>query len=259
MNSRFIIMLVLALILAGAAAWIANNWIKSQSVVETTSAGITTVPVVVASTKIPFGARIEASQIKLLGWPKDNAPENAFSDPKLIVGKITTRSFIPNEIILKSQIREYLGGSTLSALITEGKRAMTVRVNDIVGVAGFILPGNKVDILYTHGKPRVTQTLFRNMKILAIGQMASTDKNQPTLVRSFTLEVTPKQSEILVKAMKSGSLSFTLRNPLDDDTLTKPGEKKTTKKIKITPPEPPSVIIIPWTSNHPKKCDKKVC
>ena len=262
MNSRFITMLIIALVLAGGAAWIANRWIESQSTVNVNVSKNTTA-VVVASTNIPFGSRIEITQIKMLEWPKDSVPAEAFTQLQPVVGKVTQRSFIANEILLKPQIKEHLGGSTLSALITEGMRAMSVRVNDVVGVAGFILPGNKVDIIHAKGKGKSTRTLLHNIKVLAIDQTASTDQNKPAVVRALTLEVTPKQSETLVKAMKTGSLQFTLRNPLDDEELIKEKEelkpKKTVKRRIKRPVVDTSIGILPWGSKTEKKCKAKVC
>lgn len=267
MNSRFITMLIVALALAGGAAWVANRWINSQTNLTSANSASNTVAVVVASTKIPFGSRIEITQIKLVEWPKGSVPKEAFTELQPVVGKVTQRSFITNEVLLKPQIKEHLGGSTLSALITQGMRAMSVRVDDVAGVAGFILPGNTVDIIHAKGAKRSsvqrTSTLLRNIKVLAIDQTASTDQNKPAVVRALTLEVSPKQSETLVKAMKSGSLQFTLRNPLDDEELIKEKEvlqpKKTVRRRVRRPAPDSSIGILPWGSKAVKKCKAKVC
>ena len=264
MNSRFLIMLILALVLAGGAAWIANNWVESRSNINTSSLTSNTIAVVVAANSIPFGTRVEATHIKLLEWPKNSVPNEAFTEIQPVVGKVTQRSFITNEILLKPQIKEHLGGSTLSALITEGMRAMSVRVDDVVGVAGFILPGNKVDIIHARqaGNTTHTYTLLHNIKVLAIDQTASTDQDKPAVVRALTLEVSPVHSEKLVKAMKTGSLQFTLRNPLDDEELIK--EKEATKIVKKrrvirrTAPDT-SIGILNWNSKKEKKCKAKIC
>lgn len=262
MNSRFLIMLIIALVLAGGAAWIANRWVDSQSGIKTISTNRNTVAVVVAANKIPFGTRIEATHIKLLEWPKNSVPSEVFTELQPVVGRVSQRSFITNEILLKPMIKEHLGGSTLSALITEGMRAMSVRVNDVVGVAGFILPGNKVDIIHAKGKGFSTYTLLHNIKVLAIDQIASTEQDKPAVVRALTLEVTPKQSEKLVKSMKTGSLQFTLRNPLDDEELIQEKEKikpkKTKRKIRRAPVDT-SIGILPWNSKTEKKCKAKIC
>jgi len=264
MNSRFSIMLIIALVLAGGAAWMANRWVESQTSLNVVTPDNNTVAVVVAAGNIPFGTRIEATHIKLLEWPKDSVPAEAFTELQPVVGKVSERTFITNEMLLKPQIKEHLGGSTLSSLITEGKRAMSVRVNDVVGVAGFILPGNTVDIIHAKGKGVNTYTLLRNIKVLAIDQIASTEHDKPAVVRALTVEVTPKESETLVKAMKTGSLQFTLRNPLDDEELIKEKEeiKPKTKKRRVrrsAPAPQPTVDILPWGGGTVHKCKAKVC
>ena len=277
MNSRFLIMLIIALILAGGAALIAKRWVESKTGERPVAAEQNTVLVYVAATTIPFATRIDSTQIKLMSWPKNNVPSQAFTeedtktDPNAIIGKVTQRDFYTDEILLKPQIKEHLGGSTLSALIPEGKRAISVRVDDVAGVAGFILPGNKADILATGIKinctppPRHfitsrtadtnatatqsgTYTLLPNIKILAIDQLASQDQDKPAVVRALTLEVTPKQAECLVQAMRTGPLQFTLRNPMDSDTTIEPTvvEDQVVKApIRKTPI---SVKILPWGS-----------
>ena len=291
MNSRFLIMLLIALILAGGAALIAKRWVESQTGTQPVNAEQNTVQVYVAATNIPFATRIENTQIKLMAWPKDNLPSQAYTeedtkkDPNAIIGKVTQRDFYTDEILLKPQIKEHLGGSTLSALIQEGMRAISVRVDDIAGVAGFILPGNKADILATGSKincksmarhpgtgSRVvsiptgaqsgTYTLLPNIKILAIDQTASTDQDKPSVVRALTLEVTPDQAECLVQAMRTGALQFTLRNPMDTDTDMKPAEAQPgpSPQIEITNAKPytkakpykapVSIKILPWESQR---------
>ncbi|MGR8980026.1 MAG: Flp pilus assembly protein CpaB [Gammaproteobacteria bacterium] len=263
MNSRFLIMLIIALVLAGGAAFIAKRWAESLNTQSTETAKQDSVPVYVAAVDIPFATRIEQTHYKLIPWPKGNVPAEAFTqddtnaDPNALVGKVTQREFYAGEILLKPQIKEHLGGSTLSALIQEGMRAMSVRVNDVVGVAGFILPGNRADIIASRGG--VTYTLLKNIKVLAIDQVAS-KRDEPTVVKALTLEVTPKQAEILVQAMQQGSLQFTLRNPTDSEGViietaesrTGTAPKKVVKQITAAPEV--TISILPWQSQTFIKC-----
>jgi len=213
MNKRFIIMLSIALLLAFLAAWIANNWIQARAVPDKG------VSVVVAAVEIPFGVKLEESQVKVIPWPGNATPQGAYSAKDQVVGRVTMNKFYPDEIITDKRISEYLGGSTLSALITKEYRAISVRVDDVVGVSGFILPGNKVDILSTK-KDRTTNqatttTLLQNIKVLAVDQEASQEKEKPAIVRAVTLELKPDEAEIMVQAMQEGTIQLTLRNPLD--------------------------------------------
>lgn len=216
MNKRFIIMLSIALLLSLLAAWVANRWIQGRTVPD--SAG----SVVVAAVEIPFGVKMEESQIKLIAWPGNSAPpQGSYSSKEQVVNKVAMNKFYPDEVITEKRISEYLGGSTLSALITKEYRAISVRVDDVVGVSGFILPGNKIDILSTRmdrtTNKATTRTLLQNIKVLAVDQEASQEKEKPAIVRAVTLELRPDQAEIMVQAMQEGTIQLTLRNPLDSD------------------------------------------
>ncbi|MGR9000045.1 MAG: Flp pilus assembly protein CpaB [Gammaproteobacteria bacterium] len=288
MNSRFFIMLIIALMLAAGAALLAKRWVESQTGEKPVTAEQNTVLVYVAATNIPFATRVDKTQIKLTPWPKDMVPSEAFTeedtkkDPDAVVGKVAQREFYTDEILLKPQLKEHGVGSNLSALIEEGMRAMSVRVDDVAGVAGFILPGNRADIIATgkrincQPQPRHfitsksadaasesgTYTLLPNVKILAIDQLASQEQDKPAVVRALTLEVTPKQAECLVQAMRTGPLQFTLRNSMDTEPYIEPpvesqpvstpvpNEKPTRNKA------PVSVKILPWGSQTFKQCEE---
>jgi pilus assembly protein CpaB len=267
MNSRFLIMLIIAIILAGGAALIAKRWVDSQTGnQQSVNAQQNTVQVYVAATTIPFATRIEKTQIKLTPWAKDNVPSQAFTeedtkkDPNAILGKVTQRDFYTDEVLLKPQIKEHGVGSTLSALIQNGMRAISVRVDDVAGVAGFILPGNKADIISTR-REGGTYTLLKNIKILAIDQTASTDQEKPAVVRALTLEVTQNQAEILVHAMQDGPLQFTLRNPMDADTYIEPTQPVSTSVKTKTVRAPISIKILPWGSQKFEviECENGTC
>jgi pilus assembly protein CpaB len=209
-------MFIVALALGIGAATMANNWVQAR--IQSSSARDDLSRVVVASLEIPFGAKIESAQLKTIEWPNRNVPNSAFTDPDEVVGKIATRGLLPDEIILSDRVTDHLGGSTLAAIVAPNKRAISVRVNDVIGVSGFLLPGNHVDVLATRKADRraETRTALERIKVLAVDQTASTDKDEPVVVRAVTLEMTPSETETLVKAMAEGTLQLTLRNPLDD-------------------------------------------
>jgi len=223
MKARTLFMFFTALLLGVTAAFMANNWIEERLQPVVDSSGT---PVVVAALEIPFGTRIEPAHIKVVDWPSGEAPKGSISDPAVIEGKISKQSFLPGEVILEERVVEHLGGSTLASIVEQNKRAVTVRVNDVIGVAGFLLPGNRVDILFTkrQGSRSVTQTILQDIKVLAVDQTASTDKDRPVVVRAVTIELTPAEAEILVKATSEGNLQLTLRNPLDSELVAKKDE-----------------------------------
>jgi len=241
-------MLSIALLLSFLAACVAKNWIEGQAPEKGVS-------VVVAAIEIPFGVKIEESQVKVISWPGDSAPpKGAFTSKEQVVNKVAMNKFYPDEVITEKRISEYMGGSTLSALIAKEYRAISVRVDDVVGVAGFILPGNKIDILATV-KDRMTnkaatRTLLQNIKVLAVDQEASQEKEKPAIVRAVTLELKPDQAEIMVQAMQEGTIQLTLRNPLDSVVENKAGE---VVEVKATPvvergrSKKRVVKVIPWS------------
>jgi pilus assembly protein CpaB len=208
MNFRGLLVLLVSLALAGVAAISANRWMSSQLAV----AEVDMVEVLAAATDIPFGTTIDATHLKRIQLPPGSAPEKSFNDPQQVIGRIASTPLYSGEILIDGRVSEHLGGSALAAAIPEGKRAITVGVDAVVGVAGFLLPGNRVDLLTT--RDGRTQTVLQNLKVLAVDQTASSSKTDPVLVRAVTLEVTPGQAEEI--ASLGGSVRFTLRNPLDN-------------------------------------------
>lgn len=217
MSSRTLSLIVLSLVLGLGAAWMANNWLSGRL---NASADDNTQNVVVAAVEIPFGTMVEAQHVSLVRMPKATAPDDAFDATEKVVGKIATFQMLRGDIVRGARMAEHLGGSTLASLIEAEKRAVAVRVDDVVGVAGFLLPGNRVDVLATKrmgsSNQAESKTILEDLRVLAVDQTASTDKTQPVVVRSVTLEMMPEEAEILVKAMAEGRLQLALRNPLDN-------------------------------------------
>ncbi|MCY1525142.1 Flp pilus assembly protein CpaB [compost metagenome] len=217
MSARTLTLVALSLILGLGAAWMANNWLSAKL---NASPDDNLEAVVVATVEIPFGQMIEARQVTVVRMPKDTVPDDAFDTPDKVIGKIATFSMLRGDILRSARVAEHLGGSTLASLIAADKRAISVRVDDVVGVGGFLLPGNRVDVLATRKNGgsggAESKTILQDLRVLAVDQTASTDKTQPVVVRAVTLEMTPKEAEVLVKAMSEGRLQLALRNPLDD-------------------------------------------
>ncbi|MCI0734604.1 MAG: Flp pilus assembly protein CpaB [Methylococcaceae bacterium] len=248
MSARFFLMLFAALFFATIAALIANNWIRNKTAGQEHSDH----PVVVAATDIPFGIKLEEIHVKIINWPSADVPEGSFRQAEDAIGKIVRNTFYSGEVITQKRVSEHLGGSTLSSLISEKFRAVTVRVDDVVGVAGFVLPGNRVDVLATRrvgtaSNQTETRTILEDIKVLAVDQEASPDKEKPAVVRAVTMELTPEQAEKVVDAMKEGTIQLTLRNPLDASKSDKKGpEPKPLVKVRRTY-RPPSIIKVePW-------------
>ena len=209
MRASWLLTIVISLVLAGAAAMYANNMLNERMrAVEAVEVEL--FPVVVAATDIPAGMRVEPTNVKAVGVPADAKPEGSYTDPGELVGQIAKQSVYAGEIITANRFANTPGTSALAAIIAEGKRAITVAVNNVVGVSGFILPGSRVDIIASEGgQPR---TILENIKVLAVGQVLNQEKNEPMSASAVTLEVDPEQAEIIANAR---NLRLTLRNPED--------------------------------------------
>ncbi len=216
MKRRSLMILVFSLMMGIGAAWVANNWVQER-VMAAEEPGDATAPVVAAALKVPYGTKVEARHLRTIQMPLDSVPEGTFDDPDDLIGKVSTQTVMRGEIMIRDRFAEHLGGSTLSAIVGSNMRAVAVRVDDVVGVAGFLLPGNRVDVVASRKvKTRaIAETIVQDVKVLAVDQSTSIDKNDPVIVRAVTLEVTPPQAEALVKARQEGKIQLTLRNPSD--------------------------------------------
>ncbi len=216
MKSRGPLMLLLSLVFGFGAAWAAKNWLE-QRTPDGPPAGTA---VIVAAMEIPFGTTLEARHVKMITVPQGTPLGNHFTSVAEIEGLVATQKALPDEVLLKERFTKSGSGSTLAALIRPDMRAISVRVDDVVGVAGFLLPGNHVDVVAArklHGNERATtETILFDINVLAVDQTSSQDKNEPVIVRAVTLEMTPQQAEVLVRAREEGRIQLTLRNPSDD-------------------------------------------
>lgn len=216
LSRRGPILIVLSLLLAIGAGFVANRWLIEQNQEREATPG--TMPVAVAAIDIPFGTRVEARHVAMIQMLQGTVPDSAFSSAAAVEGKVAKAPIIRGEILLSGRFTQEGEGSTLSTVIAENMRAVSVRVNDVVGVAGFLLPGNRVDVVsaYRETAGIRSETIVQNVKVLAVDQTASSEKNEPVVVRAVTLEVTPDDAEKLALAAERGSIQLALRNPLDN-------------------------------------------
>ena len=242
---RTVALLCFSMILAAGAVWVANNWLNVKSSPQ--QIGENEVNVVVAAMNIPYGQKLDNQHFKVVRLPEDSAPKDVFSDSAELEGQVSKVDLLEGDIIRKERVSTNLEGVTLASMLELGKRAVTVRVDDVIGVAGFLLPGNHVDVLASRAaggqsNRYVTETILKKIKVLAVDQTAGTKKNDPVVVRAVTLELTPKQAEQLVKSREEGRLQLALRNPIED--LEQAVVAQVKPKRKYTPPTSTSVTII---------------
>ncbi|WP_206995100.1 Flp pilus assembly protein CpaB [Trinickia mobilis] len=238
-NSRALIMLAMAMLAGLAAVVFASRWLM-----HTSSSGMTTVAV--ATEDINLGEPLNTNLIRTVSWPTSSVPPGSFTDVKALDGRVVRTSLARGEPVLESKLAPLGTKGGLSAVINDGDRAITVRVNDVIGVAGFALPGNYVDVIVNTQQPEskndqqqsISKIVLEKILVLAVAQQVSRDDTQPKVVNAVTLEVTPDQAEKLDLARSVGTLSLVLRNQVDKDTLTTKGATKLT--LLGTPPAPAS-------------------
>jgi pilus assembly protein CpaB len=184
---------------------------------------------VVASRDLPAGSIIRREDVRTVGWPGSAVPRGFATQSGEVVGRGLITEVRENEPILEAKLAEKEGGGGLSITIPGGMRAVSVRVDEVVGVAGFVLPGTRVDVLATvvPGTDRnntTTRTILQNVRTLATDQRYQQDVNgEPRLVTVVTLLVTPEQAEALTLAATEGRIQLALRNTLDLDEARTPG------------------------------------
>ena len=182
--------------------------------------------VVIVTQPIEAGKAITADKIQTIEWPGSAIPQDATTRTTDVVGRIARVSMIPGEPVLPGKLAPKTATGGLSSIIPEGKRAITVHVNEVIAVAGFALPGSYVDVLIS-GKDASNQpfsrTVLSRIKVLAVAQETTADHDKPKVVNAVTLELTPHDSERLDLARNIGVLSLVLRNELDTSVINSEG------------------------------------
>ena len=219
MKVRPLIVLALAMLCALLAVFLARSWIldqSSRSASETMRAE--TQRVVAAATSLKFGDRLAKENLRLIEWPAGSIPQGTFQSIDDLLGplpRVALQAIQPNELILANKVTGPGQRASLSAVISAGMRAMTIRVNDVLGVAGFVLPGDRVDIMLTRELIKdqpVTHVLLQNVKVLGIDQRSEQQNNKPDVVKAMTIEVTTEQAQKITLAARVGTLSLALRD-----------------------------------------------
>ncbi|OAJ58896.1 Flp pilus assembly protein CpaB [Paraburkholderia ginsengiterrae] len=239
-NSRALMMLAVAVLAGLAAVVFASRWLM-----QTSSSAVT--PIAVAAGDVSLGEPLNASLIRTVNWPTGSVPPGAFSDPKLLEGRVVRTSLGRGEPVIEAKLAPIGTKGGLSAVIGEGNRAITVRVNDVVGVAGFALPGNYVDVIVNTQEPgkadsqqSISKIVLEKILVLAVAQQVNRDDTAPKVVNAVTLEVSPEQAEKLDLARSVGTLSLVLRNQVDKATLPTDGA---TKESLLGTPVPASAPV----------------
>ena len=220
-NTRAIVMLGIAVLLGLVAVGLAVQWLGDKRGMGQ--------KVAVAARDLQPGTELTPSAVTTIDWPAGQTPAGAFSEPAQLDGRVLKTVMTRGEPVLESKLAPIGTKGGLSSVIDPGKRAITVRVNEVIGVAGFALPGNYVDILVNaqdeQQKP-VSKIVLEKILVLAVAQEATRDETKPKVVDAVTLEVTPEEAEILDLARSIGTLSLALRNQLDQEPIETVGARR---------------------------------
>ena len=246
------VLLAVSIVLGLFTVWGVHQMTAAHSA----NANLKQTTIIVANRPIGFGEAITPELLRAQAWPAGQLPQGSFQTVAQVTAqhRVALGPIAANEPLLITRISGPGGRATLSGEIREGMRASTIRVNDVVGVAGFVLPGDFVDVLVTRGdKPNNdasrTDVLLRSVRVLGVDQLANENKNDPVVAKAVTIEVTPEQSQKLALASQIGTLSLALRGTIDPLSN---GQEPTPQTIRtddlrldgVRPPPPPPRKVI---------------
>ena len=227
MPIRTIATLAVAILFGLIAVVLVRNYLTAPHQGGPTQVAVGTMPVVVAAAKVPRGAALEPNLLKIVNFPVNAVPPGAYSSlSQLNPGKdgqhLALRALEANEAILPTKITGPTSRLSLSSILGSGMRAVSLRANDVSGVGGFVLPGDRVDVLLTRNieggaqTNNVTQVVAENVRVLGVDQSDDDEASKPVISRSVTLETTPDQAQAISLGQAVGTVSLTLRHAADD-------------------------------------------
>ena len=229
-SRRLFIVMALALLSGLAAAWLALNYLRQpENPIRTVEPAAT--EVVVAARDLSLGTVLTAEDVKLASWPGGLLPEGYTASVEEVLGRGVITNVVLNEPLISRKMAVKEAGGGLPIVIPEGMRGVSVRVDDVISIAGFVLPGTRVDVMVTldqgaqQGNP-VTKLMLQNIPVLTSGQIIEQDiDGEPIQVTVITLLVSPEEAEQLVLAATRGRIQLALRNTLDVDSVTTQGAR----------------------------------
>lgn len=221
--------LLIAGIVAVTLGLVASNFVYQRLSRVQAAQPVSMGKIVVARTALPLGTRLQVQHLRSIPWPAAEPVAGMFRQMEDAVGRALVTSVVENEAILENKLAPKEAGSGLPATIPEGMRALSVAVNDVVAVAGFVLPGTMVDVLVTgsvegrSGANSSTRIILENVRVLAAGQKIEQDKDgKPQTVPVITLLVTPEDANRLTMASMEGRIQLALRNTIDSEKVSPP-------------------------------------
>lgn len=228
-NRRVVLFGALAIAFAVCGAYFNYSWLSSREpevVTQTEVAGLELVTVVTAKADLAAGESLREVQLTTRDWPKSHLPPGALLRIEDVQGRVARRSLLEGEAVLESALLPIGSASGLSPIIAEGKRAVAVKVDEVIGIAGFVKPGAHVDVLATirdrtrNAQGSFARVILQDVKVLALDQALEKGANgDPESGNVVTLEVTPEEAQRLTFAAHEGQLQLALRNPADEQVV----------------------------------------
>ncbi len=233
--------LLMALVFGATATFMALGWMKKQSQRQVQAPVMPTAPVVVAAKDIEVATNLRADQLSVVQWPKDRTPKGGFARIEDVAGRVSVLAMGAGEPILEPKLAPKGTPAGMTALVAPGKRAMTVKVDEASGVAGFVVPDNRVDVLASinrgdFSKDPFSRIVLEDLRVLGTGQriVEKQPDGKPHVVPTVTLEVSPVEGERLALAAQEGHLSLVLRSQKDEAPVNTKG-MKTSRLFKSSP------------------------
>ena len=242
-RTRMVVITLLALFSSGLVTFLAYRMLSRQ--LNPTREDMT--QIVVAAETLTLGTRVAAPHLRMVPWPKAVALEGSFLDPEEVVGRGVIVPMIANEPVMESKLAPIEAGAGLTTAIPEGMRAVAIKVNDVIGIAGFVLPGTRVDVIVVGSADErkrndTAKMILENIEVLAAGQnIEQGTDGEPQTVQVITLLVTPEGAEKLALASVDGRLQLALRHPLDLDLNDPAPVKKASLYTQAASSSPPPV------------------
>jgi pilus assembly protein CpaB len=245
-NMRAVVPIAVSLLIAFMGSWFIYSWIQTkQTPPQVVKVEADAVPVVVAVADIPWGTMLTPEMMKTLPFLKESLPNGHFTAPADLKERILIAPLKANDPITEHKLAPTsikTGG--MAAVLEKGKRAVAVRGDKVIGLAGLIHPGNKVDVLVTIEDPQKkeekTKTILENIMVLATGtQVQKNDKGEPSQFDVFTLAVTPEEAETLSLGATQGKLQLALRSVIDNQTVLTTGVNVPKMLASLSPSNPP--------------------
>lgn len=249
--STITIVSFLAVLMAGGASLLVYKYLRTQTA--TKGQGVA---IVSAAKDIAIGTKIDASHLKMATWPREALAAGYVTDAKVLPGRVAVRQISAGDIVTESKLMPLNAASTggiMTYIVPQGHRAVTVAVNEVAGVAGFITPGSRVDVVLTTPKPGsadkedyISKIILQNVPVLASGQGTEQQDGKPVMVQTVTLDLVPEDAEKLIVGVgvKKGTLQLLLRNVIDTAEVSTTG---------ATIPKALNVAAAPVVRTAPRK------